>query len=117
MNLDKVLSNRIYIYILILVTICTMLYIPTMLNRDLHYRDELRYAEVAKEMSVKDNWLVPHLGGEIYPDKPPLYFWILNFSRTVFGEYSTKSMVIPSMLSALIIVLLTFYFGRSFFGR
>jgi 4-amino-4-deoxy-L-arabinose transferase-like glycosyltransferase len=91
-----------------------MLYIPTMLNRDLHYRDELRYAEVAKEMSVKDNWLVPHLGGEIYPDKPPLYFWILNFSRTVFGEYSTKSMVIPSMLSALIIVLLTFYFGRSF---
>lgn len=114
MKLESVASNKIYFYILVLIIFCTILYVPTMLNRDLHYRDELRYAEVAREMAVNDHWLVPHLGGEIYPDKPPLYFWILNISRSIFGEYSAQSMATPSIISAIIIVLLTFYFGRNF---
>lgn len=114
MNVDSTAANKIYIYILLLIIFCIFLYVPTMLNRELHYRDELRYAEVAREMAVNSNWFVPHLGGEIYPDKPPLYFWILNLSRTIFGGYSAQAMVTPSIISALIIVLLSFYFGRSF---
>ncbi|MCK6461647.1 MAG: phospholipid carrier-dependent glycosyltransferase, partial [Planctomycetes bacterium] len=44
--------------------------------RDLWNPDEPRYAEVAREMRVTGEWLVPHLNGAIYSEKPPLFFWL-----------------------------------------
>jgi 4-amino-4-deoxy-L-arabinose transferase-like glycosyltransferase len=90
-----------------------ILFVPSTLNRDLHYRDELRYTEVAREMSETGNYFVPHLGGRIYTDKPPFYFWILILSKKIFGEYSAAAMTAPSIISAMIIILLTFYFAKS----
>jgi 4-amino-4-deoxy-L-arabinose transferase-like glycosyltransferase len=65
-------------------------------------------------MSATRDYFVPHLGGEVYTDKPPLYFWILLLSQKVFGEYSATAMVSPSIISAIIVILLTFYFASSF---
>ncbi len=36
---------------------------------------EARYALVAREMLEAGHWILPHLGGEVYADKPPLLFW------------------------------------------
>ena len=47
--------------------------------------DETRYLAVAWEMRVTANWLVPHLNGAIYTDKPPLLFWAINLVWAVFG--------------------------------
>lgn len=106
-----------YIYLLILIVFSVLLFVPSTLNRDLHYRDELRYTEVAKEMSANGDYFVPHLGGRIYTDKPPFYFWILILSKNIFGEYSAKAMVTPSIISAILIILLTFYFAKSFLEK
>jgi 4-amino-4-deoxy-L-arabinose transferase-like glycosyltransferase len=65
-------------------------------------------------MSATRDYFVPHLGGEVYTDKPPLYFWILLLSQKVFGEYSATAMVSPSIISAIIVILSTFYFASSF---
>jgi 4-amino-4-deoxy-L-arabinose transferase-like glycosyltransferase len=102
-----------YIYLLILIIFSILLFVPSTLNRDLHYRDELRYTEVAREMENSGNYFVPRLGGRIYTDKPPFYFWFLIFSKEIFGEYSAPAMVSPSIISAVIILLLTFLFARS----
>jgi len=102
-----------YIYLLLLIVISLILFVPSTLNRDLHYRDELRYTEVAREMDNNGDYFVPHFGGKIYTDKPPFYFWILISAKRIFGEYSAKSMVTPSIVSAIIIILLTFYFAKS----
>ncbi len=40
--------------------------------------DETRYLAVAWEMRQSGNWLVPHLNGVPYSDKPPLLFWLIN---------------------------------------
>jgi 4-amino-4-deoxy-L-arabinose transferase-like glycosyltransferase len=40
--------------------------------------DETRYLTVAWEMWRDGTWLVPHLNGNIYGDKPPLLFWLIN---------------------------------------
>src|SRR5215472_4293255 len=37
--------------------------------------DEGRYAQIPREMLERGEWIVPHLQGEPYPDKPPLFYW------------------------------------------
>lgn len=99
---------------LIIVIFCGLLYIPSSLGRSLHYQDELRYTEVAREMYVNGNWWILNYGGLPYTQKPPLYFWLLNFSRMVFRSYSTIAMVLPSVIAAIILVLLVFKFSTAF---
>ena len=45
-------------------------------SRGLWAPDEPRYAEVAREIHESGDWLVLHLCGEVYPDKPPLLYWL-----------------------------------------
>ena len=47
--------------------------------------DETRYLSVAWEMWLHNNYLVPHLNGELYAHKPPLLFWIMNLGWSIFG--------------------------------
>jgi 4-amino-4-deoxy-L-arabinose transferase-like glycosyltransferase len=56
------------------------------LPRDLWVQDEMRYGEVVREMLNSGNWLVMHLNGYPYPDKPPLYFWMVALLGKVVGQ-------------------------------
>lgn len=47
--------------------------------------DETRYLAVAWEMHLHGNFLVPHLNGATYSDKPPLLFWMINLSWLIAG--------------------------------
>ena len=59
----------------IIAGLLAVLVVPSMFARDLWNPDEPRYTEVAREMVVMRQYLVPHLNGVIYPDKPPFFFW------------------------------------------
>src|SRR5262245_10813309 len=39
--------------------------------------DETRPGLVARETVLHGHWLVPHLAGHVYPDKPPLFAWLV----------------------------------------
>jgi hypothetical protein len=47
--------------------------------------DETRYLAVAWEMRLHGDFLVPHLNGAPYSDKPPLLFWLINLGWFVLG--------------------------------
>ena len=47
--------------------------------------DETRYLSVAWAMWVDGDYLVPHLNGEAYSEKPPLLFWLMTLGWSVFG--------------------------------
>ena len=47
--------------------------------------DETRYLSVAWEMWSRGDPLVPHLNGLPYSDKPPLLFWLIELSWSLFG--------------------------------
>ena len=53
--------------------------------RDLVQPDEGRYAEIPREMLVDGDWVVPHLNGLPYIEKPPLQYWATAIAYRVFG--------------------------------
>lgn len=50
--------------------------------------DETRYLAVAWEMWQRGDFLVPHLNGLPYSQKPPLMFWLIDAGWAVFGVHS-----------------------------
>ena len=84
-------------------------------GRDLWEPDESRYAVIAREMRETGSWILPHLNGEIYAEKPPLFFWLINLSTFFLGEDSELANRLPSALAGLITLLVTFLFGERLF--
>ena len=80
--------------------------------RGLFEPDESRYAEVAREMLSEGQWLVPHLNGEPYTHKPPLYLWLLAVLRSL-GFSWTLAGVLPSAIALVGMVLLLPALARS----
>lgn len=67
--------------------------------RDPWPADEPRYVLVAQEMLDTGQFLIPHRGGEIYPDKPPVFMWALAAAMALTG--STLGFLLPSLLAAV----------------
>ena len=65
--------------------LCGSIFLVNLGGWDLWNPDEPRYAEVAREMMETGDYLVPHLNGVVYPDKPPFFFWLIVFASKPFG--------------------------------
>jgi 4-amino-4-deoxy-L-arabinose transferase-like glycosyltransferase len=79
--------------------------------RDPWPADEPRFVLVASQMWDSGNWLFPHRGQELYPDKPPLYFWLLGVSFALVRDW-TWAFLLPSLLAALGTLWLTYDLAR-----
>ena len=77
--------------------------------------DEGRYAEIAREMLVLKDWLIPHLNLLPYLEKPPLVYWLTALGFKVFG-YTEAAARLPSAVSALGGVFLAYGLGRALWG-
>jgi 4-amino-4-deoxy-L-arabinose transferase-like glycosyltransferase len=76
----QLLSTRLWIFILWCILISLSIYF-----RPLFPIDETRYAAVAWEMWLRNDFLVPYLNGETYSHKPPLLFWLMQLSWLLSG--------------------------------
>lgn len=79
--------------------------------RDPWPADEPRFVLVAKQMFDGGSWWFPQRGQELYPDKPPLFFWLLAAARGLVGSWRW-SFLLPSLLSGLGTLWLTYDLGR-----
>jgi 4-amino-4-deoxy-L-arabinose transferase-like glycosyltransferase len=84
--------------------------------RDPWPADEPRFAALARDMAQTGEWLFPRVGGDLYQDKPPLFFWLLALSYTLFGSVKA-SFLVPSFLAAGGVLFLIYDFGRRTVGR
>lgn len=82
--------------------------------------DEPRYLAVAEEMRSWDHGpeglVVLHLNGEVYTQKPPLYFWMAAALGAPFGHVSEGLARLPSALAGILCVVLTLLLGSRLFG-
>ncbi len=65
--------------------------------------DEGRYAEIPLEMIERGDWVVPYLNSVRYFEKPPLFYWAVAASYTIFG-ISEWSFRFPNALSAFLCI-------------
>ena len=103
--------------IIVLLIACYFLFFFRIGARDLWNPDEPRYAQVAREMMETGEWVVPHLNGEVYTEKPPLYFWLIALISKPFGDVSEVTARLPSAMCAALIVLLTYVLGAKMLDR
>lgn len=75
--------------------------------------DEPRYAQVAREMLARNDWVTPTLGGIAWLEKPPFYYWQAMLAYKVFGV-SDWAARLPSVLDATSLVFVAYWFLRRF---
>jgi 4-amino-4-deoxy-L-arabinose transferase-like glycosyltransferase len=85
-------------------------------SRALNEPDEGRYAEIAREMIVAGDWLVPHLWYLPHLDKPPMTYWLVAVSMKLFGQ-NEWAVRLPIALAGISGVCAAFLLGGSLGGR
>jgi 4-amino-4-deoxy-L-arabinose transferase-like glycosyltransferase len=78
--------------------------------------DEERFAGIALEMLQSGEWLIPHRAGEVYSDKPPLFFWLVALGTWLTGSVAL-ALRLPALTAALASVALVHDLGTRLWHR
>lgn len=100
-----------------LAALALLLLVPLIPVRDLWEPEELRYAEIVREMHGLSGWFLLKINGEAYPDKPPLFFWLIRVLSGLTGGIGPWSMRLPAVLAGAGCAVLTLEIGRRLIGR
>lgn len=77
---------------------------------------EARYAEIPRQMLRDGSWLTPVLHGQPYLDKPPLLYWLVMASYSVFGVHDWVARLVPGCCG-LLTILVVYLWGRRLGGE
>lgn len=114
-NMGKIINTKTW-YIALLLLFFLFSYILPLGTRDLIAPDETRYAEIPREMIAGRDWVVPHLNGVRYFEKPVLGYWVNACSILLLGE-NNFAVRFPSALSTGLSALLIYVFVRRAYRR
>jgi 4-amino-4-deoxy-L-arabinose transferase-like glycosyltransferase len=98
---------------MVLAAVCGFLFFFGLSYFGLIGADEPRYAQVAREMLTRHDWVTPVLGGVPWLEKPPLFYWQAMLAYAAFGvnDFSAR---FPSAVDATLMVVAVFLFLRKF---
>jgi 4-amino-4-deoxy-L-arabinose transferase-like glycosyltransferase len=93
----------------------SLVWLATLASRPLFNPDEGRYAEIPREMLDGGDWIIPHLNGLDYIEKPPLQYWATAATYRLLGvsEFSAR---LYTALTALATVVLIGFLGARLWG-
>ena len=78
-------------------------------SRLLLTNDDTRFPVMARDVLAHGHWLLPALpGGQPHLAKPPLVVWLMILASWFIGSVSVRTAVLPSLLEALGVVLVTY---------
>ncbi|MBS1200582.1 MAG: hypothetical protein H6R27_1260 [Proteobacteria bacterium] len=102
--------------VLLLVLAALVLLAPGLGLRDPWPADEPRFALIARDMVALGQWLFPQVGGDLYQDKPPVFFWSIAAGYLLTGSLRV-AFLLPSLLAGIGTILLTYDLGRRVWSR
>ncbi|MDN5929398.1 MAG: glycosyltransferase family 39 protein [Hyphomicrobiales bacterium] len=107
--LGSVTADRVGPYFFLALLFCTSIAFRPVLPID-----ETRYLSVSWEMLLKGSYVVPTMNFEPYFHKPPLLFWLIDLSWSIFGVGRVAALLVIFLASCLFIYL-TMRLARALF--
>lgn len=104
----------------VLAVLCAIVYVPGLWTTPVIDRDEARFAQASRQMLESGDYVVPRVQERARLNKPPLVYWLQSGSVWVqTGGRVERDAIwmyrVPSVVSAMAAVLLTWRLGRSMF--
>lgn len=108
--MDKILERPV-LFVTIIALLCGYLFFFRLGGMALTDPDETFYAQTAREMLDRGEWITPYLYGRPQFEKPILFYWLVGTSYRIFGvnEFASR---LPSAVFALLGVVCMYLLGR-----
>jgi 4-amino-4-deoxy-L-arabinose transferase-like glycosyltransferase len=98
--------------ILVLAVLCGFLFFFGLANFGLLGADEPRYAQIGREMLERGDWVTPRLHGEVWLEKPVLYYWFEMVIYKLFGVTDWAARLPAALLGALLVAAIYIFIRR-----
>jgi len=111
--MDRLLAKPI-LAVSVLILVCGYLFFFQSGKLALTDPDETFYAQTAREMLARGEWVTPYLYGKPQFEKPALFYWLVEASYKAFGvnEFAAR---FPSAVFGTIGVIAIYFLGSLFF--
>lgn len=108
--------NKTSVILTALIILCGYLFFFHLGNMALTDPDETFYAQTAKEMTARGEWMTPYLYGKPQFEKPIFFYWMVEASYKAFGvnEFAAR---FPSAVFGLIGVIAAFFLGQLLYNK
>lgn len=106
-------NSRTRTDVLLLVAFCGFLFFYGLGAFGLLGADEPRYAQIAREMLDRFDWITPTLQGKPWLEKPVLYYWQAMLSFRVAGV-TDQTARLPAAFDAALLIAAIYLFLRCF---
>ena len=107
------MNTRTRTDVLLLVAFCGFLFFYGLGAFGLLGADEPRYAQVAREMFERRDWISPTLQGKPWLEKPALYYWQAMLAYSIFGVTDPAARM-PAAADAVLMIAAIYLFLRRF---
>lgn len=113
--MDRFLKRPL-VAVVLLIIICAYMFFFQLGKLALTDPDETFYAQTAREMTAKNEWVTPYLYGNPQFEKPILFYWLVEGSFKLFGvnEFAAR---LPSAAFGTAGVIAIFFLGSLFFNK
>src|SRR3984957_16719966 len=108
---SSLMTSRPRADILLIAGFCGFLFFYGLAQFGLIGADEPRYAQVAREMLARRDWITPVLNNKPWLEKPPLYYWQAMLAYSVFGVTDWAARL-PSAFDETLLGLAFYFFLR-----
>jgi len=99
-------SLRRRVELLLLAGLCALFFFSHLNGFGLTGSDEPRYAQVAREMCERGDWVTPYLYGQPWLEKPIGYYWAAMTSYKLFGVSDLAARLPVALCAALMVFAL-----------
>jgi 4-amino-4-deoxy-L-arabinose transferase-like glycosyltransferase len=101
---------------LVLLLLGSLTFVAGLGNPAITDSDEAFYAESAREMIARGDWITPYFNDETRFQKPILFYWLIAATYAVAGVGEAQARIWAAA-SGLGLVLVTFAVGRRWYGE
>jgi 4-amino-4-deoxy-L-arabinose transferase-like glycosyltransferase len=95
---------------------CLVLFSFPLFNNRVLTTHETVHCQNVREMIQGGDWIIPHYGGRIWMERPPLPFWITAAFVQIFGDHPVSYRLAP-MIMGCWCVLLVGWMASVWYGR